>query len=230
MERPDWEAYFLGIARAVSARADCTRRRVGAVIVDEDHRILATGYNGSYSGGPSCLKGECPRGRHYNDGEHANHLWSASRKNTEPLMREYCACGEVWPCKDAVQPGSSYDTGPGSCHSIHAEANALLFARASVKGGTLFCTDEPCGGCLKLIKGAGIARVVTPLSLMQERGDQRDPKFVETNKSLYPVDDPPVCERVGCGHFIGRHVFEGETKQHTACMVGCGCEAPLKPE
>lgn len=61
--RPTWHAYFLTIAEAVATRADCTRRRVGAVIASRDHRIMATGYNGAPPRGPSCLKGECPRGR-----------------------------------------------------------------------------------------------------------------------------------------------------------------------
>ena len=59
--RPGWDEYFLGIATAVAARADCRRRRVGAVLVS-NNRIVATGYNGAPSGGPSCLAGECPRG------------------------------------------------------------------------------------------------------------------------------------------------------------------------
>lgn len=59
--RPNWDEYFLGIATAVAARADCRRRRVGAVLVS-NNRIVATGYNGAPSGGPSCLAGECPRG------------------------------------------------------------------------------------------------------------------------------------------------------------------------
>jgi dCMP deaminase len=59
--RPDWDDYFLGIAAAVAARADCRRARHGAVIIKE-RRIVATGYNASPAGGPSCLAGECPRG------------------------------------------------------------------------------------------------------------------------------------------------------------------------
>lgn len=62
MSRPGWDEYFLGIAVAVAARGDCIRCKVGAVLFDnESHWILATGYNGSPPGGPSCLLGECPR-------------------------------------------------------------------------------------------------------------------------------------------------------------------------
>lgn len=61
--RPDWDTYYLGIARAVSARADCTRRKVGAIIVQGD-RIVSTGYNGAPATKPGCLtERACPRGR-----------------------------------------------------------------------------------------------------------------------------------------------------------------------
>lgn len=61
-ERPDWDTYFLGVAQAISARADCRRRTVGAVIASHDHRVLSTGYNGAPPGRPGCLAGACPRG------------------------------------------------------------------------------------------------------------------------------------------------------------------------
>lgn len=59
--RPSWDEYFLALAHAVSARADCRRATHGAVIVGADHRVVSTGYNGGPSGGKSCLAGECPR-------------------------------------------------------------------------------------------------------------------------------------------------------------------------
>ena len=60
-KRPTWDEYFAAIARQVSTRATCLRRKVGAVIV-KDKRILTTGYNGAPMGVKSCLeRGNCLR-------------------------------------------------------------------------------------------------------------------------------------------------------------------------
>lgn len=65
--------------------------------------------------------------------------------------------------RSTVAPGSSYDTGAGSCVALHAEQNALLYTdRADRIGATLYITREPCSGCRREIAGAGIARVVWP--------------------------------------------------------------------
>ena len=62
--RPTWDEYGLELARAASIRGDCTRRQVGAVVMDQNHRIVGAGYNGYPSGEPGCLSdGACPRGR-----------------------------------------------------------------------------------------------------------------------------------------------------------------------
>ena len=53
-ERPDWDGYFMEIARVVSLRATCPRAQIGAVIVSGDNRVLATGYNGAPAGEPHC--------------------------------------------------------------------------------------------------------------------------------------------------------------------------------
>jgi dCMP deaminase len=36
---------------------------VGAVILDSNHRVVSTGYNGAPPGAKGCLEGGCPRGR-----------------------------------------------------------------------------------------------------------------------------------------------------------------------
>jgi dCMP deaminase len=58
--RPSWDEYFLEIARIVSKRSTCMRRKVGALVV-KDRRILATGYNGTPSGITHCAKVGCLR-------------------------------------------------------------------------------------------------------------------------------------------------------------------------
>jgi tRNA(Arg) A34 adenosine deaminase TadA len=64
-------AYFMGIALAVRARANCRGSRVGAVIARDD-RIVSTGYNGTPSGMTNCLEGgclRCARPERYGPGE-----------------------------------------------------------------------------------------------------------------------------------------------------------------
>src|SRR4051812_24708490 len=61
--RPGTHEYFMGIALAVRARADCTGNRVGAVIV-KDRRIVSTGYNGTPENMPNCSEGGCHRCAH----------------------------------------------------------------------------------------------------------------------------------------------------------------------
>lgn len=124
-DRPSKDEWAMGMALAASTRGECTRRRVGAVIVDRNGRLAGAGYNGSEPGGPSCLKGECPR------------------------------------ALSGVLPGSQYDTGPGACHAVHAELNALLDVsdRNRLDGATLYVTAEPCDGCLKILRTTGIAAI-----------------------------------------------------------------------
>ncbi|MCI0469319.1 MAG: hypothetical protein L0Y62_04550, partial [Nitrospirae bacterium] len=59
--RPSWDEYFLEIAKVVSSRSTCLRRRYGAVIV-KDSVIISTGYNGAPRGDLNCVdKGTCKR-------------------------------------------------------------------------------------------------------------------------------------------------------------------------
>ncbi len=129
--RPGWDEYFLNIARAVSARATCMRRRYGAVIT-KDHIIVSTGYNGAAAGVKDCLDaGKC------------------TRKELQ------------------IPHGQRYEL----CHSVHAEANAIIRASADeLEGATIYisgadgdgceCQSEPCMMCKRMILNARIMKVV----------------------------------------------------------------------
>ena len=57
-----WNEYFLEIAKTCATRSNCFRAKVGAVIVGEDKKIKATGYNGTPSKVVSCYElGKCFR-------------------------------------------------------------------------------------------------------------------------------------------------------------------------
>ena len=131
MSRPDWDTYFLQIAETVSLRADCKRRRVGSVLVDSDHRIISTGYNGVKSGDIGCLDGGCPRG-------------NLTYEQLQGLVTSY------------DDPESE-----GYCKSTHAEMNAIYNAPRKIENATIYSTDPPCLRCEKeLYNHPGIVRVV----------------------------------------------------------------------
>ncbi len=58
--RPNWDQYFMNIAKVVASRSNCLKRHVAAVIV-KDKRIVSTGYNGTPRGIRNCNEGGCPR-------------------------------------------------------------------------------------------------------------------------------------------------------------------------
>lgn len=134
--RIDKDSYYLNIAKAVAARSTCLRRQYGAVIVSGDE-IIATGYNGSPRGELNCCDvGEC-----------------YCEKHSSPVDER------------AAKHGGQY----GACVAVHAEQNAIISAaRRDMRGATLYlaCLDEPidpapCNYCDRMIKNAGIIKVVT---------------------------------------------------------------------
>lgn len=139
MNRIGKDEYYLGIALAVSKRSTCLKRRYGCVIVKNDE-IIATGYNGSPRGTENCCdKGVCPR-------------------------------------MDIPHNSGNYS----DCPSVHAEQNAMLSAsRKDMMGATMYLVGEeddcpwegtsdwkeikdatPCPICERMIKNAGIIKVV----------------------------------------------------------------------
>ena len=112
----DWNAWLLGLAKYISSASKDPSTKVGAVIVDEDRRIVSLGYNG------------LPRGV----------IDSEERLNNRDLKYKLI---------------------------VHAERNALLFARGSVKDCILYTYPMmPCAVCASMVIQSGIKKVVAPKS------------------------------------------------------------------
>ncbi len=121
MQRPDWDEYFMKMAKLAAERSTCLRRQVGAILVKE-RQILATGYNGAPSGVDHCDKSGC-------------------------LRQEL-----------EVPSGERHEI----CRGVHAEQN--LVAQAAFHGvktedSTVYCTNQPCVICVKLLINAGVERI-----------------------------------------------------------------------
>jgi dCMP deaminase len=61
--------------------------------------------------------------------------------------------------KYGIESGSRHEL----CRGLHAEQNALLFAVASginTEGSTMYCKNQPCILCAKMMVQAGVKRVV----------------------------------------------------------------------
>ena len=133
-DRISWDSYFMGIAKLVRERSEDPCCKVGACIV-KDNKIISTGYNGAPRGETNC-----------------------------------CERGECWRALNNIPHGEKYE----ACVSVHAEQNAIISAsRSEMIGATLYLVGfedgrkmspedvKPCDICRRLIKNAGILRVIT---------------------------------------------------------------------
>ncbi len=133
MIRPGKEDYYLNIAKDVSTRATCLRRRFGAVIVKNDE-IISTGYCGAPRGAPNCCDiGICER----------------QRLNI-PSGERYELCRSVHAEANAII-SPSRDRLIGSTLYLYGE---------NVDDGSM-AVSRPCQMCRRLIINAGIEKVVS---------------------------------------------------------------------
>ena len=130
--RPDWNEYFLNIARAVSLRSTCLRRRYGAIIV-KDFIIVSTGYNGSPRGEKNCIDtGICERER-----------------LKIPKGQRYELCVAVHAEQNAI-----INADPEKMIGA-----TIYIYGTNVKDGSV-ASGEPCLLCRRMIKNARIKNVV----------------------------------------------------------------------
>lgn len=150
LERPGNTEYYLGVAEAVSKRADCRRGKVGAVIVWQD-RIWGTGRNGTVERSvPGCLDGACPRGlKDYGElpgSLQGNHDYSdcIARHAEENALWQFAHYYRLY-------------AGLSDRHELSER-----WARVLNSPVTLYVNRIPCDRCAGLLLKAGITEVYWP--------------------------------------------------------------------
>jgi dCMP deaminase len=134
MPRISKDEYYLNIAREVSKRSTCLRRRYGAVILQSD-QIISTGYCGAPRGTENCIDiNFCLREtRNAKRGEH------------------YEWCRSVHAEQNAIIHSKRLDMLKAKLYLVGVEA----------KTDELMTDAEPCKLCKRMIINSGINKVVT---------------------------------------------------------------------
>ena len=132
-KRIDWDHYFLNIAKDVAARSTCLRRHYGSVIVDKDHRIVATGYNGAARGELDCLaKGICHRA-----------------ELNIPHGQNYELCKSIHGEANAII----------NCDPKYFNGTSTIYIYGYMADTGEMCDGTPCLMCDRMIKNARLKRV-----------------------------------------------------------------------
>lgn len=130
-KRPTWDEYFIEIARVVSRRATCLRRRYGAVIT-RDSVVISTGYNGSCRGEDNCVDTSvCVR-----------------QALNVPKGERYELCVGVHAEQNAIINGDP----------AKMKGATIYIAGFNMDGS--IANGEPCLLCRRMIKNAMIERIV----------------------------------------------------------------------
>lgn len=101
---PSWENYFLQIAAVVAIRSKDPNTQIGAVIVDEDNQIAATGYNGFPRGAQNVIS-RFERPEKYDYFEHAerNAIFAAARRGVALKGSTLYLAGPHFSCLDCTR-------------------------------------------------------------------------------------------------------------------------------
>lgn len=142
-KRPNWDEYFMGIAKVVSLRSNCVKRKVAAVIV-KDKRIISTGYNGTPRGVKNCSEGGCPR---------CNSFTTSGSKLEDCL----CSHGE----ENAITQAAYHGVNISGSMIYTTFSPCLLCTKMIINSGireVVYNMNYPLGGAaLMLLEEAGVA-------------------------------------------------------------------------
>ncbi len=168
---PNNDEYAMYIAQSISLTSGCLSRQVGAVILNKDGSLIATGKNdvpkpggGLYPCSETKRDRRCFKVPEY---ECYNDLFKREIKDQISRVLHSTKSfegDEISKLSEEIARTGKIDDLTEFCRAVHAEMDALIAVGRdggqSVKGGTIFVTTFPCHNCAKHIVAAGIDKIV----------------------------------------------------------------------
>jgi len=142
-KRPNWDEYFMEVAKTVAKRATCDRGKNGSVIV-KNKQIVATGYVGSAQGQPHC--------------DEAGHLMETT-KHSDGVERQHCVRtihSEQNAIVQAARHGVSIEGGTIYCKMEPCPVCARMIINAGIKRVVCDNRYHAAQESRKMFKEAGI--------------------------------------------------------------------------
>jgi dCMP deaminase len=162
-----WDSYFMEIAKTVSINSKCQSRKIGAVIVTQDNRLVSSGYNGAPSHIDPCYTKvfpiTAPDGHKMLIIPEGSDIKSYETNGRYREDRRDVVLNEHSECPRYV---AGYRSGQGMqyCPAQHAEENCVHTAAllgVATRGTKMYCyCPTPCVHCCGAIINAGIVEVV----------------------------------------------------------------------
>jgi deoxycytidylate deaminase len=173
---PTIDESLMAIAYAIGRRSKCKKRRVGAIIVDDSHNILSSGFNGVPKGLLDCSNehGDCYRDSH-RDKLRGNIAADIAKSAVKAIGEE---CPKIdKETKDSIEEKTKRVAESIStdivkrikvlelCRSLHAEENAIMnlvgtSKTYSFENCSLYASTYPCNLCANKIAQTGIKKVI----------------------------------------------------------------------
>lgn len=104
------DQYWVDLAWIISQKAECRKRKVGAIIVDVNGVMVGQGFNHDPTAEKDCFKGECPRafsGASANSGDYdlciAAHAEAAAIIDAGNLARTSTMYATSTPCAGCLK-------------------------------------------------------------------------------------------------------------------------------
>lgn len=145
---------FMRTAEVWQKESTCFRLQVGAVIADDNNRILSIGYNGTVKGFAHCND-------YFARADDRYAIWCKIPLDKESIKVDAIA-GDWWIVSEEEWRRVHHEF--ALKYEVHAEQNAIYnLIKAGVNPKTeltMYTTVEPCDQCCKAMIALGIKRIV----------------------------------------------------------------------